>query len=270
MFHDGRDEDIGTVADGINLSLLALDVLVHQHRGILIDFHRVMQIMLQSVVVTHNHHRTAAKNEARTHQDRVTDVMCGLQAFLNACNSVSLRLADSGAAHDSLEELAVLGVVDSLKARAYQRNIELLQRSGQVDGRLSAKSDDNALRLLQADHIHYVLRRERFKIQFVGDCVVRGYRLRVVVDDYCLIAGLPDGPDCMDGGIIELHTLSDADRPAAQYQDLLADAGQGLVLLLVGGVEVRDIGLALSGAGIYHLVYRDDVVCKAEPDDIGL
>ena len=48
--------------------------------------------------------------------------------------------------------------------------------------------------------------------------------------------------------------LTDADGAGAEHHDLAAVAHLRLVLLLVGGVEVGDIGAELAGAGVDHLI----------------
>ena len=58
----------------------------------------------------------------------------------------------------------------------------------------------------------------------------------------------------MDGRIVELHALTDADRARTEHDDLLAVAHQRLVLLLVGRVEIGHVGGELRRAGIDHLV----------------
>ena len=270
VFHDGRDEDVRPVADGIDLGLLAHDILVHQDRGVLVDFHCIMEIVTERVLVAHDHHRAASEHEARTHEDRVADVLGRLHAVLHVRDGMGLGLADTGLAHDLLEELAVLGVVDGLEAGADERDAELGEGTGEVDGRLAAQGDDDSVRLLEPDDVHHVLRGERLEIELVGDGIVRRNGFGVVVDDDGLVAGLADGPDGMDRGVVEFHALADADRTGTQHEDLLAVARDGLVLLLVRGVEVGNIGVVLGGAGVDHLIDRDDAVLEAEADDVGL
>ena len=67
----------------------------------------------------------------------------------------------------------------------------------------------------------------------------------------------------MDGGVVELHPLADADGAGAQDDDLLVGGDNGLVLVLIGGVEVGHIAVKLAGAGVDHLVHREDAQLPA-------
>ena len=58
--------------------------------------------------------------------------------------------------------------------------------------------------------------------------------------------------------VVELDALADADRARAEHDGLRARQRLRLVLLLVGAVEVRRCRLELGGAGIDHLVGRQD------------
>ena len=62
----------------------------------------------------------------------------------------------------------------------------------------------------------------------------------------------------MHGAVVEFHALADADRTAAQHDDLLLVRDPHLVLLGVGGVIVRRCRFKLGGAGIHHLIGGDD------------
>ena len=63
----------------------------------------------------------------------------------------------------------------------------------------------------------------------------------------------------MDGGIVELHALANADGAGAQDDDLLPVRNHRLILLGIGGVEIGHVALKLAGAGIDHLVHREEI-----------
>ena len=58
----------------------------------------------------------------------------------------------------------------------------------------------------------------------------------------------------MDGGIVKLHALPNPDGAAAENDDLFLFRDYRLVLVLIGGIEVRDIALKLRGTGVDHLI----------------
>src|SRR5207247_1238953 len=97
---------------------------------------------------------------------------------------------------------------------------------------------------------------------------VGGDRLRIRVHDDGLVASSLDRLDAVDGGVVELDALPDADRAGSQYEDAGTIAARRLVLLLVAGVEVGGLRLELTGAGVHHLVDRDESVVVASPANL--
>ena len=254
MFHDAGDEDVLAVADGVHLQLLAHDIAVDQHRRILVDLDGRLQVVAQALLVRNDLHGTASEHIARTHQHRVADAGGGLHAGLDVGDGLGLGLRDAQLFHDLFEATAVFGVPDRLRIGTDNGHAQLRQRLGQVDGRLAAQRDDDALGLFEVDDVHHVLDRERLEVELVAARVVRRDGFGVVVDDDGFVARLADRPDRMDGRIVELHALTDADRARPEHDDLLAVAHQRLVLLLVGRVEIGHVGGELRRAGIDHLV----------------
>ena len=67
----------------------------------------------------------------------------------------------------------------------------------------------------------------------------------------------------MDAAIVELDPLPDADGAAADDHGLGIAVGLGLILLLVRAVEIGRLGGELRGAGVDHLVHRQDAPLPA-------
>ena len=108
----------------------------------------------------------------------------------------------------------------------------------QLERRLAAELDDDAIRLLHIDDGEHVLEGDRLEIQAVGGVVVGGDGFRIAVDHDGLVAVLAHGERGMDAAIVELDALADAVGAAAEHHDLAPIRGRGLALLLVGGIEV--------------------------------
>ncbi len=108
-----------------------------------------------------------------------------------------------------------------------------------------------------------VLEGERLEVQPVGDVVVGRDGLGVAVDHDGVVAVLAHGHGGVHAAVVELDALADAVGPAAEDDDALALAGQRLVFVLVGRVEVGRLGLELGGAGVDRLVDRHDAHLEA-------
>ena len=132
-----------------------------------------------------------------------------------------------------------------------------VERLRERDGGLAAEGDHDADGLLHVDDLQHVLGRERLEIQPVGGVVVRGDGLGVVVDDDDVIAHGLERPHAVDGRIVKLDALADADRPGAEHHDDgLAAAREGACLAarVRAGVEIRRLRVEFGRAGVDHLV----------------
>ena len=264
MFHDAGDEDVLAVADGVHLQLLAHDVAVDQHRLVHVDLHGGLQVVAQALLVRNDLHGAAAQHVARTHQHRIADAGGGLHARLDVGDGFGFGLRDAQLLHDLLEAAAVLGVADGFAVGADDGHAQPGERLGEVDGGLSAERHDDRLRFFEVDDVHHVLDHQRLEVEFVAGGIVGRDGFGVVVDDDGFIARLADRPDGVYGRIVELDALTDADRTGTEHHDLLLVAHQRLVLVFVGRVEIRHVGAELAGAGVDHLVDREDAVLLAQ------
>src|SRR5690606_32784522 len=113
---------------------------------------------------------------------------------------------------------------------------------------------NDALRLLHLDDVQHLLPVDRLEIKLVGHVEVRGDRLRVAVHHERLVACLPGGEDTVHARVVELDTLPDPARAAAEDEDLLFIRDDALVVLLVRGVIVWWLGGKLPGTGIYEAI----------------
>ena len=114
------------------------------------------------------------------------------------------------------------------------------------------------------DDVHHVLHGQRLEVELVAGGVVGRDGLGVVVDDDGLVARRTDRPDGVHGRVVEFDALADADRAGTEHDDLLFPADDRLVFFLVGRVEIGHVGGEFAGAGVDHLVDREDVVLLAQ------
>ena len=138
------------------------------------------------------------------------------------------------------------------------RHAGLLQPARQLQRRLAAELDDDALRALQVHDLHDVLEGQRLEVQAVRGVVVRGDGFRVAVDHDRFVADLLQREGGVHAAIVELDALADAVRPAAEDDDLLPAGRRRLALLLVGRVQIGRGGGELGGAGVHALEHRTD------------
>ena len=222
MLHDARDEDVVAVADGVDLDLAAHHVLVDQNRVLDLvagdDLHELADIGL----LVGNLHALTAQNVGRTDENRVAQLVGGLDGLLLGHNRVARRTRDAALLEDNVELFAVLSGVDRPCRGAENRNAELFEVRREVDGGLTAELNDRVVRLLGLDNAGHVLRSQRLEVQTVSGIEVGGDGLRVVVDDDGLIALFLECPGTMYGAEVKLDTLSDTDRAGTKDEDFLS------------------------------------------------
>ena len=183
--------------------------------------------------------------------------MSGVQRLLHTGDGPALRPLDREPLQQGIEPFPVLCHVDGLSAGTQNGDTVAVQELGELDGRLAAEGHHHAHGLLHLDDVHDILGEQRLKVQTVGGIIVRGDGLGVVVDDDYLVAQLLQRPDAVDGGIVELDALTDADGAGAKHHnDRLAAAGEGpgFAELIKSGIEIGSLGIELRAAGIHHLV----------------
>jgi hypothetical protein len=178
-------------------------------------------------------------------------------AISTACSTLVAsavgRLLHVELARQLLEALAVLRAVDRLH-RVPRIGTPSAPAARQLERRLPAELHDHPLRLLQAHDLQHVLQRQRLEVELVGDVEVGRDGLRVGVDHDGLPPGLAQRERRLHAAVVELHPLPDPVGAAPQDHDLAAVRALRLVLLGVGGVQVRRLRRELARAGVHHVV----------------
>ena len=149
MLHDSRYKGVGSVTDGICLTLhRVMQETVNQNRTIRSHSYRCTHIFLQALRLMDNLHTTAAQYIRRTHHNRITDALGNFQSFLHINGHTCLRHGDIQLLHDGAELIPILCQVDDLRAGSQNPNSILFQICCQIQWRLSAELGNNTYRLL--------------------------------------------------------------------------------------------------------------------------
>jgi hypothetical protein len=110
-------------------------------------------------------------------------------------------------------------VFDRVDAGADDRHAGRGQRPGQVQRRLPAELHDHAIGLHAVADVQHVLGGQRLEEQQVAGVVVGADRLGVRVDHDRLDAHLAQREAGMAAAVVELDSLADAIRAAAENHD---------------------------------------------------
>ena len=137
-----------------------------------------------------NLHALPAEHVARAHQHGVAQHMRGGKRLFLREYRLPLRARDGALLQDFVKTLAVLRRVHMVGVRAEDFHAEIVERFGELNGRLAAELDDRAVRLFELNDIGHVFGRERLEIELIRHVKIRGNRFRVVIDDHRFAARL--------------------------------------------------------------------------------
>src|SRR5581483_1563897 len=196
-------------------------------------------------------HRPAAEHVRRADQHGIADLIGDGDGLVARRGDAPAGRADVVRAQETGEPLAILCEVDRLVRRAEDAVAGLFDRVRQLERRLPAELDDDALGLLALADREHRLRVERLEVQAVRRVVVRRDRLRVAVHHHGLVAELTEGRDGVHAAVVELDALPDPVRPRAEDDDAgLRAGGPGLLRLAPGRIEVVRGRLDLARARV--------------------
>ena len=259
VLHDGADDGGLAVADAIDVHLGGVvEEAVDQHRALGRGGDGLVHVAGEFGVAVNDHHRAAAEHEGGAHEHRVADAVSDGERFVLVGGGAGFGLLEVELVEQRGEELAVFGEFDGLRRGADDRHAVAFEVGCEVERRLAAELDDDAVRFFLIADVEHVFERERLEEELVGGVVVGGNGFRVGVHHDGLVAELLHGEGGVHAAVVELDALADSVRTAAEDDDLLLVGLAGFVFVAVGRVEIRRVGFELGGAGIDEAVGRDD------------
>ena len=212
MFHDAGDEHVRAVGDDVHLQLRAHHVLVHEHGVVDALREDALHVRCDLVIVVDDLHVLSADDVRRAQQHGVAERLRGVQRLGQRLHTHALRARDVKLLEQGIKPLAVLGDVNALGRCAEDADAVAVECLRECDGGLPAEGDHDADGVLDIDDLQHVLGRERLEIQAVSGVIVRGDGFGVVVDDDDVVAHGLERPHAVDGRIVKLDALPDADR----------------------------------------------------------
>ena len=123
--------------------------------------------------------------------------------------------------------VAVFSIHDSLNAGTQHLNTILLERTVQIEfcttvqGCLSAKSQEDAIRTFLLDDFRDEMRINRLEIHLVGNTFRGLDGGNVWVDQHALDALFAQGFQCLRARVVELTSLTDFQCARTEYEHLL-------------------------------------------------
>jgi len=216
MLHDGGNEGVGTVGDGVGLHLDGVFQKLVDENGPLRGYpHGRRHIAFQHLLVVDHLHPPSPEDVGGTDHEGVADPRRHGEGLGEVAGHARLRHGNPQFFHHDAEPVPVLRQVDGLRGGADDPDPGPGQLLGDVQGRLAAELDDHPFGLLLFVDGQDVLHGQGFEVELVGGVVVRGDRFGVAVDHDGFITLVPEGEGGMDAAVVEFDPLADAVGTAA-------------------------------------------------------
>ena len=223
-------------------------------------------VAVQTGRIVHDLHRAAAEDIGRADHDGISYIERNRFGFARRMRRSVVGLTQTETGQKPLKSLSVLRQINRIGRGTEDRNLGALEPRRQFQRRLTPELDDNAEKcaaaLFDARDLDHILRRQRLEIEPVGGVVIGRHGLRIAVDHDRFDAGVAQAVGRVHAAVIELDSLADPVRSAAENDHLAPVAGIGLALRrretvpLVAGIHVRGLRWELGGAGVDALVDR--------------
>ena len=267
------DEHADAVGDRVDIDFDALEVTVDPDGAVGIDHGGGRQLAGEVVGRIAEVDGETADDERGPDDDRVADALGERERLLDAVGHAAVGLRDPESVEQGREPDPFLGLVDRLEVAPQQGHPAGGQRSGEVERRLATERDDRRQEVraigtwrFGIDDAADAFGVQRLEIEPRRGVEVGRDGLRVRVDHHRRPAVAAKRVGRLDGAIVELDALADADRTAADDEGRRPRHGRGLGRgpgRGVGRIEVRGLGRELRRARIHHRVPGDEA--QGEP-----
>ncbi len=155
----------------------------------------------------------------------ISDPLGALDRFFHRSRHRARSLRDFKFVEQLAKALAVFRQIDRFRRGADDGHARRLQRQRQIQRSLSAELHDHADRRSARSFVlvdgKHVFQSQRLEVEAVAGVVIGRDRLRIAVDHDGLEAIVAQRERRMAAAVIELDSLPDAVRPAAQNHDFL-------------------------------------------------
>ena len=133
MLHDAANQHHFAIADGIDIHFNRIvEEAIQQHRRVVGDADRGLEVAAQILLVIDDLHRPAAEHIRRTHHQRVANLFRFLYRLLNGGDGGVRRLLQLQTVNRVLEALTVFRPVDSVRTGTDNRHAGSFQGTSQL------------------------------------------------------------------------------------------------------------------------------------------
>ena len=164
VLQNAADVHVLAVAQGVQVAFHgAFQELVQVYRVVRGDGRRLGHVAGEPLIIVDDAHAPASEHVAGAHEQRVADLAGGGAGLIEPCGHGRARVGDVEGIEQRGEPVAVLGQIDGVRARAHDGHPGPFQSAGQLQRRLTAEGDHDAVGISRVDDVHDVLVGERLE-----------------------------------------------------------------------------------------------------------
>ena len=257
VLHDAGDKNLFSVAKGVDIHFDGVfQEPVDQYGPVLRDGYRFPHVAADRFLIVGNHHAAAAQHVAGPDQNGKAEADGDVAGLLFAGGGSIGRRRNVQIVQKLAKAFAVFRKIDIVGVGSNDGHAQPLQRQRKIQRRLSAELHNHAVGFFGIDDVENLFQRKRFEVETVAGVVVGGNGLGVAVDHDRLDAEFLQRERCVAATVVELNSLPDAVRTAAQNHHLLAIRWIRLALGFVAGIEIRREAFEFRRAGIHAIEHR--------------
>src|ERR1700676_1704407 len=235
MLHNPADHGNFAIGNTVDIDFDSiLEESIHQYWPFRTGFHRGSDITSQVFFLIDNFHGAAAENKRWSDQDWVPNRAGDLHRFLFIDRGAIRWLIEAKAIQQRGKVLPVFGHFNALglcSNDVYSIGLESIR---EIERCLPAKLDNGGPTFFMLIDIQYVLESQRLEIEFVAGVIIGRNRFRIRINHDGFEAFFFQGKRGVHATVVELDSLTDSIRAAAQDHYLPAVAHGGFVFVSVG------------------------------------
>src|ERR1700676_2053422 len=234
MLHNPADHGNFAIGYTVDIDLDSiLEESIHQYWPCRTGLHRGSDVTPQVFLLIDNFHRAAAENKGWSDQDWVPNCAGDLHRFLFIGGGAVRRLIETQPIQQRGEVLPVFGHFNALGLRSNDVYSIGLESIREIERCRPAKLDNGSPTFFMLIDIQYVLESQRLEIKFVAGVIIGRNRFRIRINHDGLEAFFFEGKRSVHATVVELNSLTDSIRAAAQDHYLPAVAHGGFVFVSV-------------------------------------
>ena len=168
VLHDGADDGTFPVRDDVHVYFHGVfQEAIDQHGAFLGSFHGLRHVPAQFLLFIHNDHAAPAQHKGGAQKHRITDARGDGGGVLHVGGGSGVRLLQPQLFQQGGEMLAVFRQVNSLRTGADDGHAVGFQGVGEIQRRLAAELDDDAVRFFLRADMEHVFQCQGFKEKLV-------------------------------------------------------------------------------------------------------